>query len=81
MLVKENERLNAVIAAKDDEIGSIESASHLEDKSADGLRAEIVRLSKLVAEQTINQGHMETDHAKTVELKNNEIAALKLKEA
>jgi len=50
MLVKENDRLNAVISAKDDAIGSMESTSHLEDKSADGLKAEILRVSKLLAE-------------------------------
>ncbi|EAR83750.2 hypothetical protein TTHERM_00825450 (macronuclear) [Tetrahymena thermophila SB210] len=51
MLVKENERLNSVIAAKDDELGSIQSISNLEDKTMDGLKAEIIRQNKIINEQ------------------------------
>jgi len=81
MLVKENDRLNAVISAKDDAIGSMESTSHLEDKSADGLKAEILRVSKLLAEQSLNSELIQKECAKTVELKNSEISGLKIKEA
>lgn len=50
MLVKENDRLNSVISAKDNALGSMESTSHLEDKSSDGMKAEILRINKLLAE-------------------------------
>lgn len=50
MLIKENERLNSVICAKDEEIGSIQSVSNLEDKSAEGLKGEIIRLSRILGD-------------------------------
>ncbi|KAL4474684.1 hypothetical protein ABPG72_002277 [Tetrahymena utriculariae] len=72
MLVKENERLNSVIAAKDDELGSMQSISNLEDKTVDGLKAEIIRQNKIIIDQNAKIESIKNENKLIIDSKHQE---------
>ncbi|KAL4429955.1 hypothetical protein ABPG74_000321 [Tetrahymena malaccensis] len=72
MLVKENERLNSVIAAKDDELGSMQSITNLEDKTVDGLKAEIIRQNKIINDQNAKIETIKNENKLIIDSKHQE---------
>lgn len=78
MFIKENERLNAVIQAKDDEITIGISFLNIEDKSLEGLKAEIIRLHTIVSE--LNNKITSVREEKIQFFQSNRIENTKLKE-